>query len=120
MSQLLDVIEVEHGINATTAAADIYIAGVLVILLHRGRIGMKTHTDSVINKLIFYIVSTSVLTALCVIAALIVERAAPDSFAYILLDLLVPASKSRPLFLITCGFFDHAKSLVYTNSMLAS
>ncbi|PAV19542.1 hypothetical protein PNOK_0447600 [Pyrrhoderma noxium] len=98
-TQLQDVIKVEHAINATQVAAELLLSGTLVLLLLRSRSGVR-NTDSVIHKLVMYTVSTGLLTGLCAVVALITEFASPDTYAYVLLGLLIP--------------------VIYMNSMLAS
>ena len=91
-TQLQDVIKVEHAINATQVAAELLLSGTLVLLLLRSRSGVR-NTDSVIHKLVMYAVSTGLLTGLCAVIALITEFASPDTYAYVLLGLLIPVSK---------------------------
>ena len=53
----------------------------------------KTRTESVVERMIYYTLGTGSLTALCAVIALITELAKPGSFAYVLLDLLIPNGK---------------------------
>lgn len=98
-TQLESVIKLEHAINATQVAAELLLSGTLVLLLLRSRSGVR-NTDTVIHKLVIYTISTGSLTGLCAIIALITEFASPDTYAYVLLGLLIPS--------------------IYLNSMLAS
>ena len=87
-----------RALHVMVVTTDIYLAGVLVILLHRGRCGSQ-RTDSVINKLIFYTISTGLTTGLIGIAAVITELLLSDSLFYYIFDPLIPSCESC-LFLI--------------------
>ena len=50
----------------------------------------KTRTETVVERMIIYTLGTGSITALCAVIALITELAKPETFAYVLLDLLIP------------------------------
>ena len=68
--QLFGVVHLELALNYVVAVADAYIALVLVWLLWKGRSGIKK-TDSLINRLVMYTVSSSLITAVWEVAAVI-------------------------------------------------
>ncbi|KAG6819430.1 hypothetical protein H0H93_011957 [Arthromyces matolae] len=69
------------SINALSTAADILIAGSLCYMLHRARTGFKK-SDSMINKLMLFVVNTGVLTSMCAVASLVCLIASPLTLAY--------------------------------------
>ncbi|KAL5514885.1 hypothetical protein ACEPAG_2201 [Sanghuangporus baumii] len=87
--QLFDVIHLELALNYIVAVADAYIAGILIWLLWKGRSGIKK-TDSLINRLVLYTVSSSLVTAVWEVAAVIGAEVAPHSFIYLLADMVLP------------------------------
>ncbi|OCB88691.1 hypothetical protein A7U60_g4165 [Sanghuangporus baumii] len=87
--QLFDVVHLELALNYVVAVADAYIAGVLIWLLWKGRSGIKK-TDSLINRLVLYTVSSSLVTAVWEVAAVIGAEVAPHSFIYLLADMVLP------------------------------
>ncbi|KAG6333887.1 hypothetical protein ID866_5200 [Astraeus odoratus] len=70
------------AINATTAAADVMIAGCLCFLLQKSRTGFR-RSDTMINKLIIFSINTGLLTSILAIASLISISVWPDAFIYI-------------------------------------
>ncbi|PPQ80064.1 hypothetical protein CVT25_001493, partial [Psilocybe cyanescens] len=79
--QLLSISPLTITINALSTVVDITIAASLCIMLHNARTGFK-RSDSIINKLIVFIVNTGVLTTCCAIASLICLIASPKSLIY--------------------------------------
>ncbi|KAF5346449.1 hypothetical protein D9756_010069 [Leucocoprinus leucothites] len=79
--RLLDITPLTITINALSTTIDVLIAGSLVYLLHSARTGFK-RSDTMINKLIVFVVNTGVLTTLCAIAALICLVASPRTLIY--------------------------------------
>ncbi|KAJ3744318.1 hypothetical protein DFH05DRAFT_1460432 [Lentinula detonsa] len=90
-------------VNAVAVAGDLFIAGILTLLLQRSKTGFRK-SDTMINKLIIFAVNTGGLTSICAVASLISILAAPATFIYISFFF----SMGRPL--VT----------VYTNSLLAN
>jgi len=79
--QLLHISPLTITINALSTTADIIIATSLCYLLNKARTGYKK-SDTVINKLIIFVVNTGVLTTCCALASLISLVLSPDSLIY--------------------------------------
>ncbi|KJA15403.1 hypothetical protein HYPSUDRAFT_194341 [Hypholoma sublateritium FD-334 SS-4] len=79
--QLLSISPLTITINALSTFVDVTIAVSLVYLLNQARTGFKK-SDTIINKLIVFVVNTGVLTTCCAIAALICLVASPNSLLY--------------------------------------
>ncbi|KAJ3998939.1 hypothetical protein F5050DRAFT_1104613 [Lentinula boryana] len=86
-------------VNAVAVAGDLFIAGILTLLLQRSKTGFRK-SDTMINKLIIFAVNTGGLTSVCAVASLISILAAPTTFIYI-------------------SFF-FSMGRLYTNSLLAN
>ncbi|KAJ3734247.1 hypothetical protein DFJ43DRAFT_153309 [Lentinula guzmanii] len=86
-------------VNAVAVAGDLFIAGILTLLLQRSKTGFRK-SDTMINKLIMFAVNTGGLTSICAVASLISILAAPATFIYI-------------------SFF-FSMGRLYTNSLLAN
>ncbi|GLB41344.1 hypothetical protein LshimejAT787_0905590 [Lyophyllum shimeji] len=96
---LLTISGITISINALSVTSDVLIAGSLVYMLHHARTGFRK-SDTMINKLMIFVVNTGVLTSLFAIAALL----------SIVLD---------PYRLIYAGFY-YCIGRLYTNSFLAT
>jgi len=79
--QLLHISPLTITINALSTTVDVIIATTLCILLNKARTGFK-RSDTIINKLIIFVVNTGVLTSCCAIASLISLVLSPDSLIY--------------------------------------
>ncbi|KAF5371406.1 hypothetical protein D9615_009697 [Tricholomella constricta] len=79
--ELLTISPITISINALSAAADVLIAASLCIMLHRARTGFK-RSDSMINRLMLFVVNTGVLTSCCAVASLISLIASPLTLVY--------------------------------------
>jgi hypothetical protein len=79
--QLLDITGLTISINALSTAADVIIAATLCSLLLNSRTGFK-HSDTMINKLILFVVNTGLATSLCAIASLLSLIASPHTLLY--------------------------------------
>ncbi|KAJ3575537.1 hypothetical protein NP233_g1041 [Leucocoprinus birnbaumii] len=79
--RLLKITPLTITINALSTTIDILIASSLVYLLHSARTGFK-RSDTMINKLIVFVVNTGVLTTLCAIASLICLVASSRTLIY--------------------------------------
>ncbi|GAW05618.1 hypothetical protein LENED_007486 [Lentinula edodes] len=86
-------------VNALAVVGDLFIAGILTLLLQRSKTGFRK-SDTMINKLTIFAVNTGALTSLCAVASLISIIAAPNTFIYI-------------------SFF-FSMGRLYTNSLLAT
>lgn len=86
--QLITKINLSSGANAVIAITDILIAAVLVALLRSKRSAFK-RTNSMLNKLIGYTISSGAVTALCAVATLVMTQVLPETFIYFTLDLLM-------------------------------
>ncbi|KAK7460660.1 hypothetical protein VKT23_009375 [Stygiomarasmius scandens] len=78
---LLGISGLTMTINVLSAAADVVIAVALCFLLQKSRTGF-TRTDTIINKLILFVVNTGLATSLCAVASLISLLASPDTLIY--------------------------------------
>jgi len=78
---LFNIIPLATAILGLSCSIDILISGTLCILLYLSRTGFK-RSDSMINKLILFIISTGSLTAMFAIVALICLFSIPYSLAY--------------------------------------
>ncbi|XP_006457407.1 hypothetical protein AGABI2DRAFT_196124 [Agaricus bisporus var. bisporus H97] len=79
--RLLDFNPLTITINALSTSIDVLIALSLVFLLHSARTGFK-RSDTMINKLIIFVVNTGILTTLCAISSLISLVASPRTLLY--------------------------------------
>ncbi|KAF8558814.1 hypothetical protein OG21DRAFT_1503766 [Imleria badia] len=79
--QALSLKALSMTINVTTAAGDLFISLVLCYFLHGLRSGFRK-SNTLINKLITFSISTGLLTSLCAIASLICISAWPHTFIY--------------------------------------
>ncbi|EDQ99371.1 uncharacterized protein LACBIDRAFT_316568 [Laccaria bicolor S238N-H82] len=79
--ELLKITPLTITINALSSATDVLIAVSLCIMLHNARTGFKK-SDTIINRLMIFIVNTGVLTTTCAIAALIALVASSHSLIY--------------------------------------
>jgi len=68
-------------INALSTTIDIMIASSLVYLLNSARTGFRK-SDTMINKLIIFVVNTGILTTICAIASLICLVASSNTLIY--------------------------------------
>ncbi|KAJ7781603.1 hypothetical protein B0H16DRAFT_1878275 [Mycena metata] len=68
--QLAELKGLSMTVNVLGAAADLFIALILVFYLHRSRTGFKK-SDTMISKLMLFSVSTGLLTAFCAVASLV-------------------------------------------------
>lgn len=96
---LLTISPITISINALSTASDVLIAGSLCLMLHRARTGFKK-SDTMINRLMLFVVNTGVLTSCIAIAALVALIASPLTLIY------------------ACFYFCIGR--LYTNSFLAT
>jgi len=69
-ARLAEVAHFSIAVNAIAVAGDILLTASLAILLHRSRTGLR-RSDTMINKLILYVVNTGLLPSVCSSASLI-------------------------------------------------
>ncbi|KAH9475728.1 hypothetical protein JR316_0011287 [Psilocybe cubensis] len=79
--QLLSITPLTITINALSTVVDVAIAASLCIMLHNARTGFR-RSDTIITKLIIFVVNTGVLTTCCAVASLICLIASPKSLIY--------------------------------------
>lgn len=116
-SELIRFINTERAAMIIFVVVDTIIAVVLSFLLYRMRSGVKK-TDSIVKRLILYTISTGLITSLWGVVGLVGAFVRPNSFIYLLVDLVFPKcafspyeSSARPLTLFP---------IVYLNCILAS
>jgi len=79
--ELLHISPLTITINALSTTVDVIIASSLCLLLNRARTGFKK-SDTIINRLIIFVVNTGVLTTCCAISSLISLVVSPKSLIY--------------------------------------
>ncbi|PAV15981.1 hypothetical protein PNOK_0883900 [Pyrrhoderma noxium] len=82
-------INISRVLYATTAFVEIFLSSVFVILMHRMRNGQK-RSETVINRLILYTISSSAVNAAFAIAAVVSAVAAPNVYIHLLFASLAP------------------------------
>ena len=92
-TQFHEVLDSERAMNAVVAATDTLIAVVLIYLLLKQRTDFKK-TNGIINRLIIYTVGTGLVTAVWCIVGLIGTIVMPESFIYLLVDIVVCKCKT--------------------------
>ncbi|KAF8067014.1 hypothetical protein FPV67DRAFT_1224385 [Lyophyllum atratum] len=97
--RLLKISGLTLTINALSTAVDILIAATLCIMLNNARTGFKK-SDTIINRLILFVVNTGILTSCCAVASLVSLLASPNTLIY------------------ACFYFCIGR--LYTNSLLAT
>lgn len=88
-AELPKILNTERALNVVVLFTDTFIAVVLIFLLWKLRSGTKK-TDTVVKRLVIYTISTGLVTSLWAIIALIGTEVKPDSFIYVLVDLVFP------------------------------
>lgn len=115
---LRDLLNLSRAINSTTAAADCMIAGALVWLLRRSRTGFR-RSDTVINRLVLFVIGTGLLTAISAILTLAMTLAYPDRFYYMLFFLNITRRKPVSSLPHVFTYHTYLSLSVYVNSLLA-
>ncbi|KAI9460428.1 hypothetical protein HD554DRAFT_1585974 [Boletus coccyginus] len=80
--QLSTLKALSMSVNAVGAAGDVLTTALLCTLLQRSRTGIR-RSDTLVNKLTVYAISTGLLTSICAMASLISIAAWPNTFIYI-------------------------------------
>ncbi|RDB29953.1 hypothetical protein Hypma_013819 [Hypsizygus marmoreus] len=78
---LLGISALTLTINALSTAIDVMIAVTLCIMLNNARTGFKK-SDTIINRLILFVVNTGVLTSCCAVGSLVSLLASPNTLIY--------------------------------------
>ena len=107
---------VARATYATIAFTEILLAFVLVLLLRSRRSGLK-HSDTLLDKLVRYAISSGSVTALNATAATISISAFPDSFLHFLFGSL--KAKCKQAYFYTLFWYVDKNLIVYANAMLA-
>ena len=73
---------------AVSTFTDGFLAIVLIWSLRRARSGLKD-SDSIVNRLVIYIIASSSITAVCMLVALIASSVAPHTLIHLPSDFLL-------------------------------
>lgn len=76
------------AMNSFALATDVALALSLIILLHRIRSGLR-NTDSVVNRISVYVVSTSLVTVVVSTMAIVAEMVAPLSLSWVACNIAI-------------------------------
>jgi hypothetical protein len=95
--ELSQIAIIAQVINAINAACDIAIAVAMVMLLHRSKTGLK-QTDTIVNRLVLFVVNTGLLTSLCATTALVLLLASPNTLLYAIFFFITPRLYANSLF----------------------
>ncbi|TDL19778.1 hypothetical protein BD410DRAFT_791643 [Rickenella mellea] len=95
-SRLLEIKTTIASSLAITVACDVVVTGILCLYLNRSRTGFK-RTDSLINNLIWYSVSTGLLPSIFATLQLITYFAMPNNFVNICFSLFLGKLYSNSL-----------------------
>lgn len=79
--ELLKINPLTITINALSTAVDILIAVSLCYFLHSSRTGFK-RSDTIITKLMVFVVNTGMLTTICAVSSLIALVVSPNTLIY--------------------------------------
>lgn len=85
------LISISRAMYATTAAAEILLALILVLLLRSSRVGYEKG-DSVIDRLVLYTISSGGITAFNALAAMVAAFVSPKSFLHLVFGSLMVRS----------------------------
>ncbi|KAJ7658256.1 hypothetical protein DFH06DRAFT_1327543 [Mycena polygramma] len=108
LSEVITLKTLSITANSLSAAADITISVVLVILLQGSKTGFKKSTD-LINRLMVFTFNTGLPTSVCALAATICISAFPDTFLYIFFFLLLGRFYTNSI-LVTLNSREYIKS----------
>ena len=107
-TELYEEVSLDLASSCVAMVADTFLAVALVWLLWRARSGLRS-TDSLVKRLVTYIVGSSLLTVLCMAISVVASIAAPHSFISVIADMIVPKcssslSQNRCFYLIDLTF----------------
>ncbi|KAJ7658124.1 hypothetical protein B0H17DRAFT_1097220 [Mycena rosella] len=108
LAEVIDLKTLSIAANSLSAAADVTISVVLVILLHSAKTGFTRSTD-LINRLMVFTFNTGLPTSLCALLATICIAAFPETFLYIFFFLLLGRLYTNSL-LVTLNSREYIKS----------
>lgn len=81
-TQVPQIKALSMSVNAVAAAGDLLITVFLCTFLQRSRTGFH-QSDTLINKLVLFSISTGLLTSVCAVMSLISITVWPDTFIYV-------------------------------------
>lgn len=82
------IIKTQIAIAAVSTFTDTFLGVVMIRLLRKARSGFK-NSDSIVNRLVTYVVASSSITAVCMLVALIASSVAPHTLIYLPSDFLI-------------------------------
>ncbi|KAL5514828.1 hypothetical protein ACEPAG_2144 [Sanghuangporus baumii] len=88
-TQFTKVVHTELAMNCISVFTDTFLGVVVVWLLWKNRSGVK-RTDSLVTRLVLYMIGSGLVTAIWTFVALIGARVAPNSLIYLMADLIFP------------------------------
>ncbi|KAL5478275.1 hypothetical protein ACEPAI_2459 [Sanghuangporus weigelae] len=88
-TELYEVVHLEFSFTCVAVFTDTLLAVTLVWLLWKARSGFPS-SNSVVNRLVSYIMGSTLVTALCMGIAVISALVAPNSFIYMTADTIIP------------------------------
>ncbi|EJD01992.1 uncharacterized protein FOMMEDRAFT_86654, partial [Fomitiporia mediterranea MF3/22] len=86
---LSGLINFERAMNITIAVTDIFITTTIIVLLKKLRSEFR-RTNSMVDRLVAYTMSTGLVTALCAVGGLISGEVSRGSLVYVFFDGLFP------------------------------
>ena len=101
LSQFGNVVQTQLAMASITVFVDGILAAVQIWFLWKARTGVKT-TDSIINRLVAYIVGSGLVTALCALGAVISAGVSPQSLVDVIFDVLTPKCQCFKLDVVVC------------------
>lgn len=122
LAQLSDTLPLSLAYTSVAMAADTLLAFTLVWLLRRARSGLRS-SDSIVNRLVTYVMGTSLVTVLGMAISLIFSLVAIYSSINITANVIVPkclsfclekcspvTNKSPSVFQLSAGFVRHSRT----------
>ena len=88
-AQVYERLPLEIAFSCVSVLVDTLLAVTLVWLLWRARSGLPS-SDSIVNRLVTYIVGSSLLTVICMVISMVSAIAAPRSFIDWTVNMIVP------------------------------
>ncbi|KAL5514827.1 hypothetical protein ACEPAG_2143 [Sanghuangporus baumii] len=88
-TQFTEVVHTELIMNCICTFTDTFLSAVVVRLLWKNRSGIK-RTDSLVTRLVLYMIGSGLVTVIWTLVALIGARVAPNSLIYLMADLIFP------------------------------
>ncbi|KAL5478276.1 hypothetical protein ACEPAI_2460 [Sanghuangporus weigelae] len=88
LAQIFEDVDLQLAGNAVEVFTDTFLAASLVSLLWKARSGLHS-SNSIVNRLMTYIVGSSLITILCMLVAVIADIVAPHSLIHETADLII-------------------------------